>query len=283
MGSAIAKRLVGMGLRVSGRDINQAAEKRATDIGVTIVTSGQLQSADFLLTSLPDDDAVTDALLGPDGFAERLRPGALIIELSTVLPATIRGVDHAARKRGVRVIDAAITGGPEGAEAGTLVLMVGARSDDLAEATRLLKCLGTISHAGEVGDGKTVKLVNNTMMMGNVLVAAEAFHLGLKAGIPPQRLFDILSISSGRSHQFEKRFPYLLKRDFAGRFSLRLGDKDLKLALALAEEVGATMVATATIRQLFAAAARLNSADEDVVAVAKLYESLTESPREDRS
>ena len=282
MGSAIAKRLVGLGLQVWGGDINPAAEKHASEIGVTIATVGQLQSVNALLTSLPDDDAVTAALLGPDGFAERLRPGALLVELSTVLPATVRAVDRVAAKRGVRVIDSAVTGGPEAAEAGTLVLLVGARPDDLAEATPLLDCLGTISYAGEVGDGKTVKLVNNTMMMGNVLVASEAFHLGLKAGIPPQRLFDILSISSGRSHQFEKRFPYLLKRDFAGRFSLRLGEKDLKLALALAEEVGATMIATATIRQLFAAAAHLNSADEDVVAVAKLYESLTESPREDR-
>jgi 3-hydroxyisobutyrate dehydrogenase len=126
-----------------------------------------------------------------------------------------------------------------------------------------------------VGDGKAVKLVNNVMMMGNVLVAAEAFNLGLRAGIPAQRLFDILSVSSGRSHQLEKRFPHLLERDFAGRFSLRLGEKDLTLAMALAKEVGAPMIATATIRQAFADAARLNSPDEDVVAVAKLYEALS--------
>jgi 3-hydroxyisobutyrate dehydrogenase-like beta-hydroxyacid dehydrogenase len=281
MGSAVAKRLIGLDLQVWGRDIDPAAEMRAREIGVTIAGARQLHSVDALLTSLPDDEAVTATLLGPDGFAEHLQPGALLLELSTVLPATVRAVDRAGAKRGVCVIDCAVTGGPEGAEVGTLVLMVGARPDDLAEATPLLQRLGTISHAGEVGDGKTVKLVNNIMMMGNVLVAAEAFHLGLKAGIPPQRLFDILSISSGRSHQFEKRFPYLLKRDFAGRFSLRLGEKDLTLALALAGEVGATLIATPTIRRLFADAASLNSADEDVVAVAKLYESLIESPKED--
>jgi 3-hydroxyisobutyrate dehydrogenase-like beta-hydroxyacid dehydrogenase len=177
MGSAIAKRLVGLRLQVWGGDINPAAEKHASEIGVTIATVGQLQSVDALLTSLPDDDAVTAALLGPDGFAERLRPGALLVELSTVLPATVRAVGRSGAKRGVRVIDSAVTGGPEAAEAGTLVLLVGARPDDLAEATPLLMCIRTISHAGEVGDGKTVKLVNNTMMMGNVLVAAEAFHL----------------------------------------------------------------------------------------------------------
>ena len=275
MGSAIAKRLVGLGLQVWGRDLDPAAEKRASELGVTIANADQLESVDALLTSLPDDQAVTNTLLGPDGFAERLRPGSLLVEMSTVLPATVRAVDRAGAKRGVRVIDCAVTGGPEGAEAGTLVLMVGARLDDLAEATPLLERLGTISLAGEVGDGKVVKLVNNTMMMGNVLVAAEAFQLGLRAGIPPQRLFDILSISSGRSLQFEKRFPHLLKRDFDARFSLRLGEKDLQLALALAEEVGATMIATPTIQRLFAEAARLNSADEDVVAVTKLYESLT--------
>lgn len=276
MGSAIAKRLIGFGLQVWGRDINPAAEKRASEIGVTIATVGQLRSVDALLTSLPDDLAVTAALLGPDGFTDCLRPGAVIVELSTVLPDTVRAVDLAGAKRAVRVIDCAVTGGPEDAEAGTLLLLVGARRKDLAEATPLLNRLGAISHAGKVGDGKTVKLVNNTMTMGNILVAAEAFNLGVKAGIPPQRLFNILSISGGRSHQFVKRFPYLLKRDFVGRFSLRLGQKDLKLALMLAEEVGATMIATAMIRELFSAAARFDSADEDIVAVAKLYESLNQ-------
>lgn len=276
MGSAIAKRLIGFGLQVWGRDINPTAENRASKIGVMIATIDQLGSVDALLTSLPDDHAVMAALLGPDGLIELLRPGAVIVELSTVLPDTVRAVDVAGVKRAIRIIDCAVSGGPEDAEAGTLGLLVGARRDDLAEATPLLNLLGTISHAGEVGDGKTVKLVNNTMTMGNILVAAEAFNLGVKAGMPPQRLFDILSISGGRSHQFVKRFPHLLKRDFGGRFSLRLGEKDLELALELAKEVGATMIATAMIGQLYSAAARLDSADEDIVAVAKLYESLSQ-------
>ncbi len=275
MGSAIARRLIGVGLQVWGSDTNPTAENRASKIGVGIATVEQLRSVDCLLTSLPDDNAVKTALLGPDGLVGWLRPGAMIIELSTVLPDTVRAVDLAGVKRSIRVIDCAVSGGPEDAEAGALGLLVGARRDDLAEATPLLNHLGRISHAGEVGDGKTVKLVNNTMTMGNVIVAAEAFNLGVKAGIPQQRLFDILSISGGRSHQFIKRFPHLLRRDFAGRFSLRLGEKDLNLALELAMEVGATMIATAMITQLYSTAARLDSAEEDIVAVAKLYESLS--------
>ena len=112
------------------------------------------------------------------------------------------------------------------------------------------------------------------MTMGNVLVAAEAFALGVKAGVEPRRLFEILSVSGGRSHHFLKRFPQLLDRDFEARFSLGLGEKDLRLALALAEETGAAMPATATIHQLYRAAIALGSADEDIVAVARLYERL---------
>jgi 3-hydroxyisobutyrate dehydrogenase-like beta-hydroxyacid dehydrogenase len=274
MGLAIAKRIVSLGFRVWGRDIDPAAEARAAAIGVTIATLEQLRSMDALLISLPDDSAVTNTLLGQDGFTRTLPPGAVIVELSTVLPETVRAVGRAGAARSVRVIDCAVTGGPELAETGTLVLIVGALPRDLAETKWLLDCLGTVCHAGEVGDGKAIKLVNNTMTMGNLLVASEAFNLGVRAGIPAQRLFDILSISGGRSHQFVKRFPNFLKRDFAGRFSLRLGEKDLKLALVLAEEVGASMPATAMIRQLFSEAARLGSSDEDIVAVAKLYESL---------
>jgi 3-hydroxyisobutyrate dehydrogenase-like beta-hydroxyacid dehydrogenase len=109
--------------------------------------------------------------------------------------------------------------------------------------------------------------------MGNILIAAEAFALGTKAGIPGDRLFNVLSTSGGRSHQFLKRFPRLLERDFTGRFTLRLGAKDLKLALDLAASVGATMAATALASEAFSVAAQTYSPDEDIVAVAKLYES----------
>jgi 3-hydroxyisobutyrate dehydrogenase-like beta-hydroxyacid dehydrogenase len=275
MGYAIGKRLVGLGWEVWGHDINSDAASRAAAIGVVITTATEFRSVDVLVSCLPDDGAVNAALAGSEGLVNHLRPEATLIETSTILPDTVRSIAEACRERHIHIIDCGISGGPEEAEAGTLILLVGASTDDLSEAMPLLSGLGTVSYAGDVGDGKIVKLVNNVMTMGNILIAAEAFALGTRAGIPGDRLFNILSTSGGRSHQFLKRFPRLLERDFTGRFTLRLGAKDLKLALDLATRVGTTMAATALAREAFGVAARTYSPDEDIVAVAKLYESAT--------
>jgi 3-hydroxyisobutyrate dehydrogenase len=274
MGRALSRRLLAAGHEVRGLDVSPEAIRLAAALGVTPASPEELAGLSVVLTSLPDDGAVATVLLPPDGLAATLREGATILELSTVLPRTVRAVDAAARPRGVRVVDCAVSGGPAEAVTGSLVLLVGAREEDLEAIRPLLDRLGTVEHAGVVGDGKAVKLANNVMTMGNVLVAAEAFVLGVKAGVEPRRLFEILSVSGGRSHHFLKRFPQLLDRDFEARFSLGLGEKDLRLALALAEETGAAMPATATIHQLYRAAIALGSADEDIVAVARLYERL---------
>jgi 3-hydroxyisobutyrate dehydrogenase len=274
MGRALSRRLLAAGHEVRGHDVSPDAMRQAVALGVVPESPAGMAGLDVLLTSLPDDAAAAEVLLPPDGLAARLRPGAAIVELSTLLPRTVRAVDEAARPRGVRVVDCAVSGGPAEAAAGSLVLLVGARDEDLESMRPLLDVLGTVQHAGAVGDGKAVKLANNVMTMGNVLVAAEAFALGVKAGVEPRRLFEILSVSGGRSHHFLKRFPWLLDRDFEARFSLRLGEKDLGLALTLAEETGAALPATALVRQLYRAAIALGSAEEDVVAVARLYERL---------
>ncbi|HKF77330.1 MAG TPA: NAD(P)-dependent oxidoreductase [Candidatus Dormibacteraeota bacterium] len=274
MGRALSRRLLATGHEVRGHDVSPEATRQAAALGVEPTSLEALTDLEMVLTSLPDDDVVSAVLQPPGGLVARLRQGATIVELSTVLPRTVRAADAAARLRGVRLVDCAVSGGPAEAASGSLVLLVGARDEDLERARPLLESLGTIQHAGAVGDGKTVKLVNNVMTMGNVLIAAEAFTLGVRSGIEPRRLFQILAASGGRSHHFLKRFPYLLDRDFEARFSLRLGEKDLRLALALAEEAGAALPATAVVHQLYRSAIALGSPEEDIVAVARFYERL---------
>jgi len=276
MGTAIAKRLLSLGWEVWGHDINPEAERRATKLGVKIRSIPQMRATRQLITSLPDDAAVKVTLTGRWGLIHQLRTGSAIIETSTVSPKTIRSIAATGDAEGICVIDCALSGGPTEAETGTLTLIVGAERNHLARVLPLITCLGRVVQAGRVGDGKIVKLVNNTMTLGNVLVGAEAFTLGVKAGIPPRRLYEILSASGGRSHQFVKRFAYLLDGDFEGRFTLRLGQKDLALALELADEVGVAMIVTSLARQLYALAARSFSAEDDIVSIARLYESIAE-------
>lgn len=200
--------------------------------------------------------------------------GSMLIDLSTLLPETMRAVAAGGSDHEVHVLDGAVSGGPAEAAAGTLVVLVGGPASDFRAARHVLDRLGTVQHAGGIGAAKTVKLVNNVMTMGNVLVAAEAFVLGTKAGMDPEHLFMLLSTSGGRSHHFLKRFPLVLQRDFRARFSLTLGEKDLRLALTLAQTLGAPMPATALIHQLYQSAIGVESGDLDIVAIVKLYERL---------
>jgi 3-hydroxyisobutyrate dehydrogenase len=123
-----------------------------------------------------------------------------------------------------------------------------------------------------LGSAQVVKIVNNVMSMGNVAVAAEAMVLGVKAGMDPQRLFDILSTSGGRSHHFLKRFPNVLAGDFAPRFSIALSRKDLGLAARMAESLGVPLLTTSVVRQVYEVAAAAGLDGQDMASVTALFE-----------
>jgi 3-hydroxyisobutyrate dehydrogenase len=129
-----------------------------------------------------------------------------------------------------------------------------------------------IHHVGPLGSGLIVKLVNNVMSMGNMVVAAEAMVLGVKAGVDPRRLFEILSTSGGRSHHFLKRMPNVLAGDFTPNFSIALSKKDVSLALGLAAGLGLPMLVASAVRQVYEAAAAQGLANQDMAAVTRLYE-----------
>ena len=138
--------------------------------------------------------------------------------------------------------------------------------------TLILDWYSITINVGPLGSGLIVKLVNNVMSVCNVVVAAEAMVLGVKAGIEPQALFDMLSTSGGRSFHFLKRFPNVLAGDFAPYFSIALSRKDLGLALDMAAQLGVPMPAAGAIKQVYEAARAAGLGGEDMAAVTKLYE-----------
>lgn len=279
MGGAVAVRLHGAGFAVAGFDPSDAAAGRAADAGIDVRGSvpEAVGDADVVVTSLPDPAAVRAAWSGDGGVVAASRQDALLIELSTIDPHTMTEVAGLASERGQRVVDCAVSGGPEQALAGELGLLVGAGNGDLAVAEPVLTALGPVSHAGGVGSGKVVKIVNNLMSMGNVLVAAEAFQVGLAAGVDGQRLYDILARSGGSSQHFVKRFPWVLADDRRPRFSIALGEKDLGLALDLARSVGVPSPTASAVRSIYTVAMAEGMADEDIVALTRLYERWTRS------
>lgn len=272
LGSALARRLVGSGFEVFGFDPSKEALSKASNHGIKRGEQAHIGTSDFVLTSLPDDNVLRQVLWGESGVLEHMKGGSVLIELSTILPSTLHEVVARAAGLGVRVVDSPISGGPPEALAGTVKLLVGAEEDALSAARPVLECLGETYHIGPPGDGKTVKLVNNMMTMGNVAVAAEAFNLGVKAGMDPSRLFDVLSNSGGRSFHFLKRFPKVLARDFAPGFSSAMGEKDLRLALQMSHETRSPTLVTALVHQLYEMTCQSGRAGEDIISVIKLFE-----------
>lgn len=274
MGSAMAGRLSGSQYDVMGYDINQTVRRNLSNQGVKMADSlgAALVGRTTVLTSLPDPDAVEAAWLGEDGIVALAEAGSLLVELSTIDPDTMKAVGGRATARGHAVLDCPVSGSPNEAGAGKLVLLVGGAAEVLERAGPLFDVLGqTWQHTGEVGTAKVVKIVNNMMSMGNVLVASEAFSLGVAAGLQPQKLFEVISVSGGRSHHFTKRFPNALKDDFNPGFKMELGEKDLSLGVDLGRAMKMPTPAASLAREMYALAVAEGYKGRDIVALMDMY------------
>ena len=279
MGGPMARRLAQSGFAVTGYDPNAKSAERAKAAGVSLGASPLkvAEQSDFVLSSLPDPATVRRAYLGNDGDDDGAlagsRPGMVFIDLSTTDPDTWREVAKAAKARGIDCLDAPVSGGPDEAGNGKLLFLIGGDAEVLERCRPLLNVLGgEIHHIGPLGSGQVIKIINNIMSVGNVAIAAEAMVLGVRAGLDPQRLFDILSTSGGRSHHFLKRFPKVLAGDFTPYFGIALSRKDVGLGLGLAASLGLPLPVTAAVRDAYEAAHAEGFGDFDMAGVIALYE-----------
>ena len=274
MGGRMAGTLARVGHPLAVHDIDPAKVKALAGADPCASPKEVAQRSDIVFTSLPLPATVRTVYLGPDGVLEGARPGTVLADTSTVDPETTRAVHAAAAARGVHYLDVPVSGGWREAETGALVLIVGGDREAFDRVRDVLAVLGpSIHYAGPSGAGSVVKLVNNVMSMGNVLVAAEAFVLGVKAGMEPQRLLEILRTSAGRSYHFEKRFPNILARNFAPGFTVDLARKDLGLAVDMARSHDVPVPATSLLHQMYNACAALGEGQSDFAAIIKLFES----------
>ena len=232
--------------------------------------------AEIVCLCLPMPATVEEVVLGPGGVRETIRPGSIVVDFSTIGPATCRRVAAALAERSVAYLDAPVSGGPPGAEAGTLTVMVGGDGGAYQRALPLLQAVGrTIIHGGDVGAGATVKLMNQMLAGINLAGAVEAMVCGVKAGIDPRVLYDTISAATGNSLMLQRNFPDLImKGDFANRFSVSLFHKDLGLAQDVAREAQVRTLLGALAFQVFEEARALGLGDEDICAAVKPLERL---------
>lgn len=274
IGGGMCVRLVERGYEVVGFDVSDEAARRAASVGAHVVAAARdvVKEVDVVVSSLPTPQVVLDVFTGPDGVLAAAAPSAVVVETSTIDPMTIRTVADAAAATGIRVLDVALSGEPPQAASGELVFQVGG-DDDLVERHReLLESMSKkINRTGGIGTAKTVKLVNNLMSLGNIAVAAEAFELGVRCGMDPQRLYEILSVSGGRSAHFNYDFPRVLEGDFRPGFKTSLALKDIRLIEELAAGTSYDSVLTPVIASLYQQAVDKGSGDEHFTSVVKLY------------
>lgn len=275
MGTGLARRLCDLGGEVVGFDVDESVRAGRVADGYDMATSiaEAVDGCSVVLSSLPDPEAVAAAWLGDGGIVASAAEGTLCIELSTVDPETMADIGDAARAGGLVPLDCPVSGGPSEAATGQLMLFVGGDEHDVERAAPVLDGIGTDrEHTGELGTAKVVKIVNNMMTMGNVLVAAEAFTLGVAAGVEPQRLYDVLAAGGGRSHHFTKRFPKAIEGDFAPGFKMELGEKDLALAIELGRTLGRPTPSASNSRELYAKALAEGLGGHDIVGLVALYD-----------
>lgn len=276
MGGGMARYLLKAGNALTVFDIDPVKMNSLKALGAHPAASPREVGAksNVILSSLPDSPTVKNIYLGPDGVLEGSSSGSILIDMSTVDPETSRTIYKAAAKKNIKYLDAPVSGGPKEAESGKLVITVGGDRGAFDECKPIFDILGpTVHFAGPSGSGNIVKLVNNMMSMGNILIAAEAIVLGVKAGMDSQTLFNILKTSGGRSAHLEKRFPNALARNFEPGFTVDLAKKDLALAIDMARSFSVPVLAAHLNQQLYSISSALGNGQKDCVSIITLFES----------
>ncbi len=240
MGLPMAKNLVKANYRVIGLNRSKGKEQQFIEAGGEggLTLQEMANECDVLMTCLPFPEDVEEVILGEDGIIKHGRSGQVIIDFSTVSPTLNRKVYDNAQEKGIRFLDAPISGGNFGAEAGTLSIMVGGDKDVFEEMLPLFQVLGeNIYHVGECGSGSIVKLVNNLMVGFHTQAVAEALNLGEKMGVKSDVLFEILNASYAQSRVFDRHYEnFISKNEFSPGFAMKLLHKDLRIAGELADE-----------------------------------------------
>lgn len=282
MGGPMALNLRKAGHTLSAFDLSAEACKKFAAEGLAVAASAAdaVAGAEVVISMLPASAHVEGLYLGSDGLLDKIAPGTLVIDSSTIAAATSRKLAEAGAKRGVAVIDAPVSGGTGGAIAGTLTFMVGGSEAELERARPVLEKMGAnIFHAGAAGAGQTAKICNN-MLLGILMIGtSEAIALGVANGLDPKVLSEIMRRSSGGNWALEKYNPLPgvmenvpASKGYAGGFGTDLMLKDLGLAQENAAAVRAATPLGGLARNLYAAHSLAGHGALDFSSVIKLVQ-----------
>jgi 3-hydroxyisobutyrate dehydrogenase-like beta-hydroxyacid dehydrogenase len=277
MGIHMAGRLIEAGYGITVYDTNETAMQRLEQRGAKRATSAAdvASQCETVLVSLPTPDVVRAVALGKNGVIEGSK-AKVFVDLSTTGPRVAKEVAEGLAKKGITAVDAPVSGGPSGAEKGTLAMMIACPRALADELKPIIEVLGKFFYIGEQpGLGQTMKVINNLLSATAITITSEAMVMGVKAGLDPSVMLDVINAGSGRNTATADKFPRcVVPRRFDFGFTTALLYKDIKLCLDEAEALGVPMLVGNAVRQFMAIGKAAQGPDADITEFVKPLEKL---------
>lgn len=277
MGKPMSKNLLKAGYELVVYDHNQTSIDELINAGAQAAVSSKevAENCELLITMLPNSPHVKEAILGSNGVIEGARPGSMIIDMSSIAPGVSREIAIALAEKGVRFMDAPVSGGEPKAIEGTLSIMVGGSSEDFDEYQPILKSMASsVILCGEVGAGNVTKLANQIIVAVNIAAVSEALVLASKAGVNPETVYKAIRGGLAGSTVLDAKAPLMLERRFDPGFRINLHIKDLNNVLETGHDLGAPLPLSASVMEMMQTLKVYGHEQADHSALVRYYENL---------
>ncbi|WP_170291214.1 2-hydroxy-3-oxopropionate reductase [Neomoorella glycerini] len=279
MGKPMSKNLIRAGYQLVVYDIVEEAVTEVVAAGAEPAGSPRevAERCDKFITMLPNSPQVKEVVLGDNGIIESARPGSILIDMSSIDPMVTREIAARLKEKGIRMLDAPVSGGEPKAIDGTLSIMVGGRQEDFDECYDILKAMGaSVVRVGDIGAGNVTKLANQIIVALNIAAISEALVLATKAGVDPDLVYQAIRGGLAGSTVLDAKAPLVMARKFNPGFRINLHIKDLANALSAGHEVGVPLPLTATVMEILQALKVDGLGDADHGAIIRFYEKLAQ-------
>jgi len=256
MGGPMAKNLLAAGYPLTVWNRTRSKMEEPVSLGASAAGSPRevAENSDVAIIMVGDSPDVEEVVLGPSGVIEGARPGLVVIDMSSISPIATRRIAEALAEKGVKMLDAPVSGGDIGAREATLSIMVGGPEDVYEDCLPIFEALGKqITHMGEIGSGQATKLCNQVICGLHIQAVCEGLILGARLGLDLERLLQVVTAGYANSRILSHLGPKMVERDFRPGFRMRHQLKDLKNALNTAAALKAPLPCTAQVQQLFRA------------------------------
>jgi len=271
MGALMALNILKAGHVITVHNRTREKEVPVTEAGAHRAASPREASegAEIIITCVSDTPDVEEIILGEEGVINGAKQGAIVIDMSTISPTATRRMAEALGEKGIKMLDAPVSGGSEGAQKGTLSIMVGGEAADLEKAEPVLQTMGKTTHIGAIGAGQMTKAINQIVVAGTYWSVAEGIALGLKAGLDMEKVVQAVGGGAAGSWAMINRSENMIKNNYPLGFKVQLHRKDLNIALNVARELGVTLPVSAYVEQVETGLISRGHGDEDISVIAR--------------